>query len=411
MFDEVPHSPRASLLTKGLPVAVAASASLLLHGVLPWVDFGFAKPAPVRVSMEIIEVVPPPLPVSDEEREGPADDPGPKTKAPSKSKKRRSTKPPVEAPAPVEPAPEALAEARREPAPEPTASKPAAAPEAPAKSSKVRVRPGKKDRWADLRRRLGRGRGKRRPAARAERAGGGQGGGSTTRLGGKHAGDDVDAIYACTAHALGDEVQIRQQRPLSEWVTVVPTVLVPFDTRPGLGEYIEGVSQIVSRKHRGVKRAGPVEFALPAEVLQMELDAPRGVRIAIGRLDGRCMVGFRYSRQLFPLTLHRVPVRIIDHQNRTAEALVDVTLFKDGSFELAHKDGDALPFDGGRLKNAESIKSTIENHYAAARALKEMAGWFGIDLAKMAREDRAKKARERTAPAKPGKEVAQRGRK
>ena len=105
-------------------------------------------------------------------------------------------------------------------------------------------------------------------------------------------------MFACTKDGLGKKVDVRFDRPVSDWVTVVPTVLMPFEARPSLGEYLDGVSQVVSRRRGGVARAGPVEFALPATVLQMDVDEPRGVRVALGHLDGRCLVGLKYTHSL-----------------------------------------------------------------------------------------------------------------
>jgi hypothetical protein len=185
--------------------------------------------------------------------------------------------------------------------------------------------------------------------------------------------------------------RVREQRPLTDWVTVVPTALMPFRSRPALGDYLGDVAQVSVRRRRGEKRAGPVEFALPAEVLQLELERPRGARIALGLLAGRCVVGLRYSRKLFPLTLTRVPARIVGPGLSGTASVVSVTLRKDGSFSLVHEDGDALPFTSGHLKNHREIASNIENHFAAARVIKEMASWVGMDLTKMAQEERRKK--------------------
>jgi hypothetical protein len=157
--------------------------------------------------------------------------------------------------------------------------------------------------------------------------------------------------------------------------------LAGFETRPSLGRYIDDIAQIIGRnRDTDPKRIGFVEMALPNDVLQLELEEPRGVRIAVGRLDARCLVGFRYASKLFPFTINRAPVRIIDSQNRTVSALVDVTFFKDVSLEIVSADGTELPFKRGRLKNGNNIQRNIQDHYEAARLAKGIAEAFGIKL-------------------------------
>jgi hypothetical protein len=190
-----------------------------------------------------------------------------------------------------------------------------------------------------------------------------------------------DALYLCNATDRGVELQVVKQRGIHDWITIVPTVLAGFETRPSLGRYVDGVTQIISRSRDvGPKRLGFVELSLPNEVLQIELEDPRGVRIAVGRLDAKCLVGFKYASKLFPFSIARAPVRIIDNQNNSVAALVDVTFFKDASLEITSADGTVLPFKKARLKNANDIKRNIQDHYEAARLAKGIADAFGIQI-------------------------------
>jgi hypothetical protein len=156
-------------------------------------------------------------------------------------------------------------------------------------------------------------------------------------------------------------------------------VLSGFRTRPDIGDYLDELTQVVQREKRGLKRLGFGEVALDNEVLQIELDEPRNVRIAVGRLDGRCLVGFKYTAQLFPMTLIRAPIRIIDG-TKASSHLVDFVLYKDVSFEMRSTDGSVLPFTKGRLKNGKAIAQNIEDHYAAAKFAKSIAEVFGISF-------------------------------
>lgn len=190
-----------------------------------------------------------------------------------------------------------------------------------------------------------------------------------------------DALYLCNATDRGVELQVVKQRGIHDWITIIPTVLAGFETRPSLGKYVDGVTQIISRSRDvGPKRLGFVELSLPNEVLQIELEEPRGVRIAVGRLDAKCLVGFKYASKLFPFSIARAPVRIIDKQNNSVAALVDVTFFKDASLEITSADGTVLPFKRARLKNGNDIQRNIQDHYEAARLAKGIAEVFGIQI-------------------------------
>lgn len=190
-----------------------------------------------------------------------------------------------------------------------------------------------------------------------------------------------DAVYMCNANDKGTELKVSKQRGIHDWITIVPTVLGGFETRPSLGSYVDDVAQIITRSREVTPaRLGFVELALPNEVLQIELEEPRGVRIAVGRLDAKCLIGFKYASKLFPFSVARAPVRIIDKQNNSVSALVDVTFFKDASLEITSADGTQLPFKKARLKNGNDIQRNIQDHYEAARLAKGIAEVFGIQV-------------------------------
>lgn len=219
-----------------------------------------------------------------------------------------------------------------------------------------------------------------RAARRAARGGaGGEKGGAPDT--GEWKTGKPEAVWLCNAGDRGTELHVTKERPLSEWVSIVPTVLTGFVTRPNLGGYLERTKQVIGRdRTQNPRRIGFVEVSLPTDVLQIELEEPRGVRIAVGRLDARCLVGFKYAQGLFPFSIARAPVRIIDGENNSVSALVDVTFYKDVSLEIRSVDGTVLPFTRGRLKNGKDIEHNIRDHYEAARLAKGIADLFGISL-------------------------------
>lgn len=405
MLMDVEQEQRSTWLKRVLPVAFALALSLVVHGAVPLWGRSLAEPEPARVSLSLLPMPPMPVPVVEDvpppppDEELPPEPPRARKPPPASERSPQAEKPPPEPKAPAgEPEPPSPAPVAPEPAPTP--STPPSAPQRVANVDPESPRNRRFDlkrmreeslRRAGLRNRLAAA--KRKSGDSATEAEGQESqtkGASTPSLGGENRGNPRD-VYDCGPTELKRRHRVREQRPLTDWVTVVPTALMPFRARPSLGSYLRNVAQVSVRRARGEKRAGPVEFALPAQVLQLELEKPAGARIALGLLAGRCLVGFRYAKELFPLTLSRVPARIVGPGIPATSSLVTVTLRKDGSFVLVREEGDALPLSSGYLKNHREIASNIENHYAAARALKEMASWVGVDLAKMAQDDRRKK--------------------
>jgi hypothetical protein len=373
-------------------LALAVLISVGLHSGLPLIWNAEIRQSEAVSVMEIIAAPPPdiPMPESDKvieappddqigepEKGKPVDDPG--DEGDSKSPDPAPTVPDPE-PAPPPPLPR----------PTPPSDRPNAVKTLPNENIESlvdRIARRKRERAeASKRAREGRRGGQ---GGTGDKPGGGSGPRTRTKKG------KPGAVYVCHKDGLGQELVVRTERPVADWVTIVPTVLMPFKTRPGLGDYLKRMRQVVWRHRRNVRPMGPVEFALPAETLQMPLDHPPGVRAIVGRPEGRCLVGMKYSRQLFPFSLKHVPIRLLDKRNKTVDAVVDIRFYKDGSFNIKSRDGTKLPFLKGRLKNSKGIKRTIEEHYNAARTLKDIAGWFGIDVNKAVRDARKKKRRDR----------------
>ena len=355
------RSRRAALLGGALVL------SLGMHVAMPfvrWQSIEAVSESPVQVTL----MPPPPMPLPEDDKlkvaPDPVDSPAPRTDdapapAPKEPQQAKPAVEPVDDPEPAEPP--------KMPAVE--------VPDAAARLAAYDKR--RADRIAERERR----RADREARLAAARASGGTKGGApdsgTWKIG------TPAAAYLCNAEDRGTELHVTKERPLSEWIAIVPTVLAGFDTRPGLGGYLERTQQVVTRdRTQRPSHIGFVEMALPDEVIQLPLDEPRGVRVAIGRLDGHCLVGFKYSARLFPFSILRAPARIVDGMNNSVSALIDITLFKDASIEItASERGVDLPFAKGRLKNGAGIQKNIEDHYEAAKLAKAIADLFGITFA------------------------------
>lgn len=179
---------------------------------------------------------------------------------------------------------------------------------------------------------------------------------------------DPEAVYLCGAEGPGARLDVTSERDASAYAGVMPSGLFP-------GRYVEGMSQV--RTERTPQRRGRWRFALPAEVLPIALDAPKGALLAAGRDDARCLVGVELSRGagagVFPIRFFGVPVRIVDEQDRVSSALVDVRLYDDATFELELNEGGPLPFTRGALYDHEAVGRNLREHYVGARALSDLA--------------------------------------
>ncbi len=187
---------------------------------------------------------------------------------------------------------------------------------------------------------------------------------------------DPDLVYLCNATDKGEGFTPRTERPISAWMTIVPTAFAHIEGRPSVLSYVEGMKQVYVPR----KRIGLIDFSAPDKVLQLPLDKPAGTTIAIGRLDARCLIGLKYRSRLFPIELKRLPVRIIDRNNNTVSALVNIFIYKDASIDVVpfDKNQPPLPFKAGALKNSKAIARNIEDHFQAARLANAFAELFGM---------------------------------
>lgn len=369
-----PDSARAGV---GL-LSIALVLSVVVHGVIPFGGVFWSQPSvsqlPVTIALESM-----PLPPAEEVVDAPDDedidapdepdepDPAPKkepTPTPKEPEKPPEKDPPPDEPdepdEPAEPPPPTLPTDQNGDLAQRIAEREKARAEYEAERAKRRA-----EREA------------RREARRKAREAAAKKGGAPE--GGEKVGDP-ESVWLCDADGKGVEVQPRSERPITSWMPIVPTVFAHFETRPSMTSYLNNAKQVYVPK----KRIGLLDFAAPAEVMQMKLEEPRGVTLALGRLDVRCMIGLTYRPKLFPIKLSRVPTRIIDKQNNTVNALVNIIIFKDASIELQpwRDETTELPFTQGRLMNSKAIAQNIEDHYQAVRLANAVAELFGMKPSK-----------------------------
>ena len=198
-----------------------------------------------------------------------------------------------------------------------------------------------------------------------------------------------ESVYLCTATERGQELKPRTERSITSWMGIVPTVFAHFDTRPDLGGYVSRINQVYVKG----KRLGIVDFAAPAEVMQMRMED--GSTIAVGRLDVRCMIGLRYHPRLFPIKLTRLPARIIDKRNKSVAALVDIVIYKDASIDIKPHDKNQpkLPYTSNRFRNGKAIARNIDDHFQAARLASAFAELFGFKKAKKPASTKSKRSK------------------
>jgi hypothetical protein len=297
------------------------------------------------------------------------DEPAPKEPVP------RDAPPPE--PAPAEPPPDV---AEPEPVGDPPPPLDAAPDPAADLAARIAERERKRAEWLAEREKRRAERAARREArrrAQEERRRAAEAGGAP-ESGEQHG--KPEPVYLCSATDKGVELPVRTERPLTAWMPIVPTVFAHFETRPSLDAWLRRTSQVFVPR----KRLGLMDFAAPPEVMQFRLEEPRGVTIAVGRLDVRCMVGMTYRAKLFPLKLSRVPARIIDRQNHTVSALINIMIYKDASIEIEPWDArqPELPFRRGALQNSRQIARNIEDHFQAARVANALAEMFGLKTKK-----------------------------
>ncbi len=366
------------VLVVGVVLSFGLHSGIPMAGLLLWPVKSISQ-LPVTMEFESL-----PLPPADEIVESPDDvdspdddpdvvddvDPTPTTTPPDPKAPKKPDPKPVD-----EPADEA--DPVDEPADEPDPVEPpvgALPPDPNVQNSdlqqRMAERDAKREEWLKARARAKAVRDARRAARNKAREGARKGGAPE---GGDQQGNP-QVVHLCTATELGPELQPRTERPISAWMPIVPTVFAHFDTRPNLADYLGRTNQVYVPR----KRIGLIDFAAPPEVLNLQLES--GTRIAVGRLDGRCLIGLRYRPKLFPIQLMRLPARIIDKNNKTVSALINLTIFKDASIEIVpfDKDQPELPFKDGRFKNGAQIARNIDDHFQALRLANAFAELFGL---------------------------------
>jgi outer membrane biosynthesis protein TonB len=370
------------ILVVGLIISVGLHSGIPIAGSMWRVKSVTQLP----VTMEFESM---PLPPAEELTDGadevddPVDDAVDEPAPPRPRRPAEPETPRPEAPAPEPPEPRPPEPEPPEPeSPEPESPEPVATdtPVGPAPTTdaelaqRIAERDARRAAWLAERQKRIAERNARRQAARekaaraARQAGGAPEGGNTEGT--------PELVHLCTATDKGQSYQPRTERPISSWMTIVPTAFAHFDSRPNLADYLGRMNQVYVPK----KRIGIVDFAAPAEVMQLTLEQPAGTRIAIGRLDARCLIGLRYRPRLFPIELKRLPARIINSRNGSVAALINVTIYKDASIDIAPFDASQppLPFTSGRLKNAKQIERNIEDHFQAVRLANAFAELFGL---------------------------------
>lgn len=182
-------------------------------------------------------------------------------------------------------------------------------------------------------------------------------------------GDDAgsregEAVYACGAYDKGTAVAVTAARPMARYADVVPMGLFPEG-------YLEEVVQIA---REGGPLLGRFEMALPRREVIVLLDEPAGAVFALGRRDARCVVGFSWAREVFPLSFRSMPAHYIDARDDVREVLVDVKLHADATFTLQVVEGDALGFTSGSLYDREAVSRNLQQRALGARVIQDLFG-------------------------------------
>lgn len=185
---------------------------------------------------------------------------------------------------------------------------------------------------------------------------------SAARDGGVRSG--AEQVHACGAHDPGDVVPVVSARPMTRYADVVPVGLFP-------PRYLDEVVQV---RREGGGSLGRVEMALPPRDVVIQLDAPSGAIFAVGRRDVSCLVGFSWSREVFPLHFRGLPARYVGPDDVVREVLMDVVLHEDASFDVTVRDGDALGFTSGVLYDRDAVARNLEQRATGARLVRDFLG-------------------------------------
>lgn len=177
------------------------------------------------------------------------------------------------------------------------------------------------------------------------------------------AATDGDAVSLCDATSSGERVLVRGARSMARYADLTPVGLFP-------PRYLDEVAQIA----RDGDRLGRIEMALPTREVVVQLDHPAGAVFAVGRRDARCLVGFSWSRDVFPLRFRNLPTRYIDADDRVRELVMDVVLHVDATFEVTVVSGDELPFTKGALYDQHAVARNLQQRATGARVVRDFLG-------------------------------------
>lgn len=161
-----------------------------------------------------------------------------------------------------------------------------------------------------------------------------------------------------------EDIAVEGARSMAVYADLTPVGLFP-------PRYLERVWQVQRTSSR---RLGFIEMALPAEELVVQLDEPRDAVFVIGHRDMRCLVGFSWSPEIFPLTFRGIPARFIDADDVITEVAIDVSLQGDASFEVTQVRGPPLPFTRGALYDRNTVARNLQQRAMGARVLRDFLG-------------------------------------
>jgi hypothetical protein len=176
-----------------------------------------------------------------------------------------------------------------------------------------------------------------------------------------------ESVHACRAKERGPAVRVIRSKNLDRYVDFIPTGLFP-------PRYARGMAQVIERKRDGVAPLGHLEFAMPPREVPIPMDIPEGSIFAVGRPDARCIIGFSWTDEVFPMTFKGIPARYVDRADNVYEVLIEVKVHKDGTFRVRVEDGDPLPFTKGALYDHVNVSKKMRSQATGARVVRDVVG-------------------------------------
>jgi len=156
-------------------------------------------------------------------------------------------------------------------------------------------------------------------------------------------------------------------RHLARLSSVLPKGVLPV-------AYIEQTGELSRRRDGDGWR---VDLALPASLAAIPFDEPADHVVVLGRDDARCAISVVVTRQLYPIVMRGLPVRVVVEDRVVSSAVVDVRVTADARIEVLRTEGDEIPFVHGALARREKVADTLRSHassFAAVVALAELLG-------------------------------------